>query len=307
MPLLYHIGAVALLEPLNTVVFVCVSLLLGAVAYLVISKTYIRLLTVKYSAKKAVYTGRYIKAKSQLRALTEKELKRFFSSAVYMLNSALGLVFMVALGVFALIKRSTLVDLVNAIFAELTLSSDSLNLILIIAMLLISSMNMISLSSVSLEGKCLWIPKTMPISEKVLLKSKALAHLVVTVPPTLLSSVLLIIASGAGAEYWFFYITIPQLANVFSAFFGIIINVAFPRFDFDNEAQIIKQSMSAFVGLMSQMLLSVAVAVGFGFLMLHTSAMLATVLCFLFFIALAVASYVVLMGPTKRKFEAFNA
>ena len=307
MPLLYHIGAVALLKPINLLVFIFASLMLGVLSYSVISSTYIKLLTVKYSAKKIEYTERYIKAKSQLRALTEKELKRFFSSAIYMLNGALGLVFLVVLSVLALIKKGEISEISGMIFLEFGLPSESLSLIFIIGMLVISSINMISLSSVSLEGKCLWIPKTMPLDDAVLLKSKALAHMVITAPPTLIASILFAVASGAGAEYWFFYITIPQLANLVSAFFGLIVNIAFPKFDFDNEAQVIKQSMASFVGLMTQMLVTVAVSVGAVALLFRLSPIFVTLLCFLLFVLLTVISYLVLMNVSKRKYASFNA
>ena len=306
MPIFYHIGATALLKPVNLLIFALASILVSTVAYLAVSRSYIKIVTEKYSAKKVEYTARYIKAKSQLRALTEKELKRFFSSAIYMLNGGLGLVFAVALGVFALIKRGELIEVSGIILSAFGLSSDAISPILILGILLVTSMNMISLSSISLEGKSFWIPKTMPIDDGVLLKSKALAHLVITTPPTLLTSVLLIIASGAGEEYWFFYIAIPFFANFVSAFFGLIVNIAFPKFDFDNEAQVIKQSLACFVGLMSQMFVTAGLAIGAVALMFCISPMLVTVLCFFIFVILTVVTYVVLMSVSKKKYASFS-
>ena len=303
MPFMYHIGATCLMKPLNLSVFATVSVLVGAVTYHLISRSYIKISTDNYSVKKAEYKGGYIKSKSLVRALTEKELKRFFSSANYMLNSALGLVFLVAVGIIAVVKKESMSMLFSLLLPEIGISVSGASAIMIMAIVCLSSLNMMSASALSLEGRCIWIPKTMPIKDKDLLISKVLPQIIVVTPPTLLTSVLFIIAVSAPSEYWIFYILTPFFANVFSAIFGLVINVIFPKFDFENEVRVIKQSLAVFIVMFGQMIFSFGLAALCFVLLRVISPLLVMALCFLLFAALSVAMYALLMGPVKKKYS----
>ena len=163
-----------------------------------------------------------------------------------------------------------------------------------------------SACALSLEGKNLWILKTMPLGEREVLISKTLPQIIVTAPPTFLCSIMLITASSAPIEYWVFFILTPVIANVFSAIFGTVINVAFPKFEYENEAQPIKQSLSVFIVMVAQMLFYAAVAIVVFILsfVLHPLIVCAALLAL--FLALAILLYVLLVGPVTRKYATFE-
>ena len=114
---------------------------------------------------------------------------------------------------------------------------------------------------------------------------------------------LFIIASSAPAEYWIFYIITPFFANVFSAIFGLIINLIFPKFDFENEVQVIKQSLSIFIVMFGQMIFAVLAVAGCFALLRVCSPVLVTALCTLLYAALSIAMYFILIGPIKKKYS----
>lgn len=298
LKLLEFIGNASLLKivPLFTLAFVCIG---GAViAYFIISSRYISILTSNIGAKKIKYEAKKINSKSPLWALCGKELKKFFTSANYMLNSGLGLVFTVAVSILALIKRADLEMISVTLFGN----PDAIAPVLAIGLVILSSMNTMSASALSLEGKKLWILKTIPVDDKIVILSKVLPQIIITTPPVLISSVLMIIASGASFVYWPFIILTPIVANVAFAFIGLCFNILAPKFDFDNEAQPVKQGLASFLTMITQMILPIAVAALIVFVLFKGLTMLAAVLGLVIFVVVAVVAAVLLFVPCKQKY-----
>jgi ABC-2 type transport system permease protein len=303
MPLMYYIGSAALLKPICTLIFICASIGIGALAYFVISKSYIKIVTDNYGFKKAVYKSTSYKAKRSLYALVAKELKFFSTSATYMLNSGIGLIFEVIVGVLAVINRSAISEIAKALFANLSVSwQTAIMPSAVSAILLFSSLNVMSACSLSLEGKQLWILKTVPLKDREVLISKFIPQIILTVPPTLLCSILFMIAVSAPVEYWLFFVLTPIFANIFSAIFGVVVNVAFPKFDFENEVQPIKQSLSVFIVMMAGMLITTVLLIGSFVLSLVIHPMLVCLIQLILYLALSVIFYLILMGPSLRKY-----
>ena len=236
--------------------------------------------------------------RSPLFALTQKELRKFFTSAIYMLNAGIGLIFTLAISALAITKREMISQLALVLFGN----PDSAAPVLAIALAVLSSMNMMSASALSLEGKSFWILKTIPVSDNVAIFSKALPQIVVSIPPVLISSVLMIIASGASFAYWIFIILTPIVVNVFFAFLGVIFNILAPKFEFDNDAQPIKQSLAVLLTMLTQMLVSALVALLTYFLLIRGYVLLSALAGLLIFTLLAIASYFVLFIPCKQKY-----
>lgn len=298
LKILEFIGNASLLKivPLITVALVCVAF--AFVAYYLISIRYIRLATSNVGAKKIKYEAKKADAKSPLMALTGKELKKFFTSSVYILNSGIGLVFTVAIAVVALINADTVKELAYGLFGN----SDYLAPALAMMLVFLSSMNMMSSSALSLEGKNLWILKTVPVSDNTVILSKVLPQIIVTTPPVLLSSLLMIVAAGASPIYSLFIILTPVAANVGFAFLGLCFNILAPKFQFDNEAQVIKQSMATFLTMITQAVVSILVMVLTVVLIFKGFPLLSALAGLLFFVVFAIVCAIILFIPCKQKY-----
>ena len=306
IPFLYYIGAVALLDPLSIALTVAVSVTAALLCYLFVSKSYIRIVTSSYTPH-TTYKERAHKTHSPLYSLVQKEIARFFSSAIYILNGGLGYIFAIALGVLALVRSGDLAVIAGELFSG---SSDPIAAILpllVCVIILTGSLGIISAASLSLEGKRLWIVKSMPIDARTLLLGKTLPQFIISSVPMLIASVLLIIATGAAFEYWFLVIAAPQLANLFFSFFGTVINTAFPKFDFQNEAEVIKQSLSTFVVMMSNMLISILITGAAFVLGMLMHPLLVLFLVLLFFFTLSVIMYIVLTRVSTKRYNRFDA
>ena len=303
-PILYLIGSSAHFAPLGFLFVIATSVASALVAYLIITKNYIKIISGSKNGNKIAYKRDKSVQKSALYSLTLKEMRRFISSATYMLNGAIGYVFLLIAGIAALIKRNDILTAISALVADTPLSADDfLSPLLTCVIILILSMSMISASALSLEGKNLWIPKTLPISDKEVLLSKALPQIIISLPPTLICSVLFIIAAGTPIKYWAFVILTPILANVSFSFFGLIINILCPKFNYENEAQVVKQSLSVFLVMTIQALIGIALIILNFVLALMNLALLAMIITLLIFICLSVLFLCLLLGPCARKYS----
>lgn len=296
---LSFIGKIALLHPILTPVFAVLSLGTAYLAYHIISTNYTRIASYKDGAKRVEYKASASVQKSAVSALVRKELRKFFSSSAYMLNSALGSIFAVFLAVVALINKAEIVGVTQA----LGIPGLSLTPVFISAVVLTTSMNMQSASALSLEGKSLWILKSMPISAREVLIAKTLPHIIVSTPPTLISSVLMIIASDAEPVYWIFFLLTPFVTNVLFAIIGTVLNVAFPKFDFINEAQPIKQSLPVFLIMLISMVWTLVI-IGANFLLsILGLGVLVAALTLVLTLIVAGVMLLILLGPSAKKYD----
>ena len=119
----------------------------------------------------------------------------------------------------------------------------------------------ISGPSISIEGKNIWILKSIPVKASEVLKGKLLSHLVPTVPVTLVASILFSIAIPMNALEIVAIILIPQLTNLFCALIGLLANLFFGRLDYPSEARAVKSASTALIPMLSTAALAIAPAV----------------------------------------------
>ncbi|MBR2466386.1 MAG: hypothetical protein IKB38_05595 [Clostridia bacterium] len=303
--LIRAIGEAALLKPLPLLLLALISIASAVLTVLVIAVKFDKIAVMNRGERKVEYKEKYMSSRSVLSALVGKELSRFFSSAAYMINSALGVVFGMLAAAYILFKAETFLPIADVFAYELDTDAGGLATVaLVSALILTSSFSYISSCSLSLEGKSLWIPRSLPIGGREVLLSKVIAHLVITVPFTLVSSVLLLIASGAWAHVWY-YVLLPLSANLIGALVGVLWNVLFPKFEFTNEAMVVKNSLSVFLTMISLLLLGIGLA-ALGIWLLVVAGFFAAVLVQLA-VSLLIAGVLlfVLLKYAAKRFESF--
>lgn len=184
---------------------------------------------------------------SLMNALVRKEAGRYFSSGIYVTNTIVGPIFAVAfaiaLGFFSMeeILQTTLQLPIN-----LNLQA-ALPYILGMFFCIMS----ISASSVSMEGNTLWQVKCLPISPRDLCNAKLLFSLLVMGPFYVLSEVILLFTVRATLMERLWLIMIPALYLVFSATFGLFINLKLPKFQWNSHAEVVKQSAACGLSMLA--------------------------------------------------------
>ncbi|MFS8354167.1 putative ABC transporter permease subunit [Bacillus nitratireducens] len=194
-----------------------------------------------------------MRKESVLAALYKKEMKRFFSSTVYVINSGMGVVMALAIVV---VGPSQLIEYPGI--------ETLLQKVAPFAIAAAISMTCTTCVSLSLEGKNVWIIKSLPIAPKMIYDSKILVNLSLSIPASIISAVLLII--GLKLDVWssLLIVITPIAYSFFSAVWGIFINNRFGYYDWISETQIVKQSVGSFVGMFGGLITAVIPALLIG-------------------------------------------
>jgi ABC-2 type transport system permease protein len=88
--------------------------------------------------------------------------------------------------------------------------------------------------------------------------SKVHAALVITTPPMLIGTLIMLINFKINIIESILILLLTILMPLVSHFIGIIINLKFPKLNFDNSAEVVKQSVSSFLAVMIGMILLIA-------------------------------------------------
>ena len=206
-----------------------------------------KIVTSKKSGGKTVYQEKKVKRKSANGALLSKEIRRFLSSATYMLNCALGSVVIFVVAVVMVVKGNSLYEMLGKVFLD---NFEFVAVIAGFAICLMAAMNDITAPSVSLEGKNIWIVQSLPVSQWQSLKAKLKLHLLFSIPPTLLCSVCTIVVFRPSVVASVFVVAFPVLFTMLCAEVGLAINLKMPNLDWSNESVAVKQSFGVMLAML---------------------------------------------------------
>ncbi len=260
----YHLGrAVADGDGRSLLIFALCALAPAAAAFALLSRRYLAVLTSRRGVPRAAAPKTPEKARSPRGALVMKELRRFVSAPEYMLNSGIGLLFMPALPLVLLLDPGTRSGLTAALPAGEGMAGAMAAGVLC----LMASLVTITAPSVSLEGKSLWILRTVPIEPLDALRVKAAAHVLVSLPFILLGAVLTAFALGLSVPDAALVFLLPALLCALTALLGLAFNLRFPRLDWRSLVQPIKQGLSVILTMASAFLAVALPAAAYAFLL----------------------------------------
>ena len=239
--------------------FILSNIILGFIALFIISYFFdkVRAFTnSSFQSKK--YNINTLKTKGELKSLLQFEFKRYFSSKLYSINT-------ISSGVAALVVVIGLITSLNS----LNLQQDSkfleyINYYAPFTSLIICFMIGITTpasSAISIEGKNMWIIKSLPINYKNYYKAKIILSTSVLSLFTLVSSIILIIYLHPNILDSLFIIFIPIMYVFLVSCIGFRINLSFYKFNWLNEAEVVKNSKSVVISMLVSFLLVLLLAV----------------------------------------------
>lgn len=265
----YLLGRGAAGDAMSFLLFALICIAAGALVFALVSlgfaKTVIGGGSVSHVKKKALYSDKDIRSASASHALFKKELSRFTSSPNYMLNSSIGLVFMLGAAVMLFIKGGSLRDLLAG---EASIYSDSMALIICAAACMLSSMNIITASSVSLEGKHIWLVQSLPVEPKSALLAKLKLQLALVLPVLTLLLAALLTTFRLPLLHCVIVCTASVLFVLFFALFGLAANLKWANLKWTNEVIPLKQSLPVFLATFGGMV--ILALLGFAYYLLSS-------------------------------------
>ena len=206
------------------------------------ARNYQRVLTgLSSHGKRPAYRLGRLKAAGRRKALLRKEADRYFGTPIYLLNTGIGLILLIIAGIAAAVMggnlRERLAQPELGSFPLLTLAAAVIGFML--------STVAITGSSISLEGRNLWIIKESPVSASEALGVKAGFQLLLACPCASLCAAGLAWGLGLSLAEGGVLLLFSLAFAGFTALMGLAVNLLFPKLDAVNDMVVVKQSAAA--------------------------------------------------------------
>ena len=201
----------------------------GLVSWL-LGRSFTRIVTTKRGLPKVRYEEKALRTASADTALVRRELRR------------LGVLFLLAAAVVLVIKRDVILD----VLAQMPELASSLPVFLALAIGGMLGMTLFTPSSVSLEGKNLWILQSMPVSGAQVLRAKLRMADLLTLPAAVIASVCCVCVTELSPLILLDSVLFARFANALGLREGIV----HAKLDWSNEAQAVKQSWAVMLTML---------------------------------------------------------
>ena len=226
----------------SNILYACMSFVVSMLIFYMLTWKYevLHKLSTKH---RVIYHDATFKHHSVLHALYQKELKRFFGSYLAVINQGFGVIMLVIGSVLLVFVPPTM------LFSMLKVSQIPVNVVdyipLVIAGML--AFTFPSASSLSLEGKNLWIIQTAPIKMKDIIFSKISVTLSLHLIGYVCAIIAVFLRFPLSVEQMIAVLLIPLAYSIFTAILGFALDYRFANYSWDNEIVPIKQGLQ--VGL----------------------------------------------------------
>ena len=241
---------------------------------------------------------------TKLKALVIKELKRYLSSPIYMMNTAFGYIIILVLSIALCFNDKIINDLILSQYGLTT--NISITFIYFCMVLIMISMTSITSSSISLEGKTINITKSLPIKTSTIMKSKIIFPFIIELPFIILSEIIFFIKFTPTIQEEILIILISLVAIAFQSVLGLIINLKYPKLNASSDTEVVKQSMSATLSVF----LGLGISIVLILIMIKLNKILTIpgqmLISLIIMITITTILYIILMNKTSKEYQKLN-
>ncbi len=240
----WQMGLGATGDPLGVLIFSGIFVGVFALVYLLLGKTFLSVVAVKRGARKKVYKEKEVKTTSVTWAIFKKEAFRVFKNPMIFLNTSMGAIFAVLLGVLAIFNGE-----IFAILSVLGVGENAVAAILAGILCMLAASTTVSATTVSLEGESLWILRSSPVpTEKIFLAKLSFHVLLAALPAVIVGCVYCALLKVALLTSVFVVVLIVVI-SVLSAVVGLALNLKYPNLNWTNEIAAVKQGASVLISM----------------------------------------------------------
>ncbi len=249
----------------HMLVFAIICLGAFALMYYILSVTFLKTSTRATRAPRRKAFTKF-RASTPRKAIVLKELGKFTNTPVYLTNMGLGVILIAAIPVAALIFRGKITDGIRTMEQVLPNVAQFVPVIICAVLSFGISTACIATPSVSLEGKNIWILKSMPVSPRVILQGKLALHLLLTTPVASIGGLIMGLTFSCTPAQLVLVTLVPGLLSVFSGLLGMVTGTKWAKLDYLNEAYPCKQSLPVFISMFGIMGMPIVLGLGYYFL-----------------------------------------
>ena len=270
------------------------SIIPAFIVYEVLSRNFMKIVLTRPSARRrATSAAGDVKSRSLRSTIFAKEIKRLLTLPIYFINTCFGSVMVLVLGGGLLFMGPQVLDILAESVPAL---ADNLTLLLLGFLGFSTSFNSTTSPSISLEGRSIYMLKSLPLRAMDVLAAKAWVNLVMSIPAIVITAVICWFVLPLSPWHMAVLLILPCLVQLFSALMGLIANLLFPRFDWVNETVVVKQSAATMVSVLGGLgILGVAIALcAIAMLVFNLSIDVILAISTIYYLILCVGAYIFL-------------
>lgn len=217
-------------------------------------------------------------------SLLKFETKRYFATPMYVFNTIVGPVLILAIP-----------------FLKYILGLPLPAFVYISLVCLMLAMTSTTACSISIEGSKINLLKSMPIKPMKIFINKILFNIILTLPSTLICQILLLTMNSFVWYEILALIILPYIAITAFATLGLVINLYLPKLKFNSVNEVVKQSLSVFLAVFAGMLVNLLLLCVLPFIGVATWLML--LIYSLVLITLLVVAAILLFTQGEKQFR----
>lgn len=254
---IYYMGASVVEQNILFVAAFLVSLLIPAfLMYIVIKKSFFKILLHENKSKNKMlkHSDKDFNSHSAFIALLQKEIARFLRTPMYFLSYGTSIFFVAMMLAYLFIKKDKFEDVVELLSIYGVSSTKALPAIF--SMLLyqfVSSGAVLTSASINMEGKNIWIIKSLPIKTIDIMLAKGLVPVIILLPIFEVESLLLIFLFKISGSAMILLLLMPIFTMIFFSMFGLYINLSHFKLDWLSENEAFKRAGGPTIASFSSM------------------------------------------------------
>lgn len=245
--------------------------------------------------------------KSQLSGLINKEMKRFFSSPVFIINAGFALVLILVATIALAVNFDGMINAMTQ-GEDIGLSTNEIKAmmpkIFYAFVVFASCMTCITSSMISLEGKSFNITKSLPVAPEKILLAKVLTSNIISIPVILISDIIFLAVFKVAILDIVCIILASIIMPTFTAILGLLVNLKYPKMDATSDTEVVKQSMSSMISVFVGMF--IGMISGIMMMWIKIDLNLFMILELLIFVVLTFALWQMMKRYGVKKFREIN-
>ncbi|MBR6033344.1 MAG: hypothetical protein IKP28_01100 [Clostridia bacterium] len=254
-----YVNQVTEFNIINLIIYIAIHLVAFAATIFIFSKIYFKINSkvkvVKPISKDKKYT---IKTRKPMMALIKKELNRFTTSPVFVINAGFGLVLFIVICLVIFFKFDGIEDILleQGIDTSIETIKAYMPVILFGLICFASLMSSITSSMISLEGKSFNILKSLPTKPFNIVLAKVLTSILIMIPFIIVGNLILFVKFEFNIIEILMILLASFVLPLVSETIGILINLKYPKMDAESDTEVVKQSMSTMIAVLLGMMLT---------------------------------------------------
>lgn len=238
--------------------FLAISILFVLIACYLFIKQY-DFLTAAYSTsrKTKARDSRAVSSSSLFKSLFSKELQLYLSSITYVSNTILTPALLLIGSLAYLFELSPLLTNYTLELSFISLSSKYIFILFTTVCILLTTTTS---SSLSFEGRSIWIVLTSPLSLMELAKAKIALNILLFLPGLVCAITVYVRSFSSSVTESLLFISFTVSSLLLISIVGFFINLKFPNYNWSSEMEVIKQGKSTILTAMISMVLISAIS-----------------------------------------------